>query len=300
MEPLLAPQIDWILAIQQHTTTAVHAFFRVFTDFGGRYYAWMVPALVWCVDRRTGTRALVLLAFTIFLNTALKEWIAQPRPFELDARVISDGEEGFGLPSGHAQLVVVFWGVIAAWLARRWFWVLAVAIMFLMGFSRVYLGVHFPTDVLGGWVLGGLTLWAYVRWRDVAEAWLARLPRPAWVALASGVALLVFDRLLIRDEHFLAAGGAGFLAGAGVAASLAARHLPFLGHGAWWRRALRYPVGMALTLPLLGVMQRLGVPEGPLAAGVVFVDLALYAFWLAFAVPWIFGAIRLGDAARTP
>lgn len=295
MESLLPQQIEWIVALQGGATPPLDAFFRVFTDFGGRHYLWLVPGLLWCVDYRTGLRALVLMALTIFVNTALKEWIADPRPYQLDARVISDGEQGYGLPSGHAQLVVIFWGLIAAWVDRRGFWLLAVGIMLLMGFSRVYLGVHFPSDVLAGWALGALTLWAALRWREPVEAWLARQARPVLLALGVGVALLVFDRLLIRDADLLAAGGAGFLAGAAAAAALAGPGLEFRGHGSWWRRVLRYLLGMALTLVLLGVMRRLGVPAGPAASPVAFVYLALFALWLGGGLPRLFVALRLGD-----
>lgn len=297
MESLLAPQLDWIVALQQHATPALDAFFRAFTGFGGRHYLWLVPAVVWCVDRRTGTRVLALMALTLFLNTAIKEWIAQPRPFALDPRIVSDGEQGYGLPSGHAQLVVIFWGMLAARAGRRDFWSLALAVMFLMGVSRVWLGVHFPSDVLAGWALGGLTLAAALRWRAPIEAWLAGLPRPAVLSGAAGLGLLLLDRLLVADEHLLAAGSAGFLAGTGIGAARARCHLAFEGHGAWWRRLLRYLVGMALTLALLGVMRRIGVPQGVGAAPVVFLDLALFAFWLAFAAPRLFVLLRLGDAA---
>ena len=77
-------------------------------------------------------RVIPIFALTLFVNTTLKEWIAQPRPFEMDPRVVSDGERGYGLPSGHAQLVVVFWGVIASWVAQPWFWAVSIAVMFLI------------------------------------------------------------------------------------------------------------------------------------------------------------------------
>ena len=82
MAELLAQQIEWIVALQQYRTPGLDAFFKTFTDFGGRHYLWLVPALIWCVDFRTGVRVLPVFAFTLFLNTTLKEWIAQPRPFE--------------------------------------------------------------------------------------------------------------------------------------------------------------------------------------------------------------------------
>ena len=61
---------------------------------------------------------------------------------------------GGGLPSGHAQNGLVVWGGLAAWARRPWVWTLAVLIIVLLGLSRVYLGVHYPSDVAAGAALG--------------------------------------------------------------------------------------------------------------------------------------------------
>ena len=53
---------------------------------------------------------------------------------------------------------------------------------------------------------------------------------------------------------------------------------------------------MALTLPLLGVMQRVGLPEGVAAIPVLFVDMATFSIWISFVAPWLFDRLRLGDA----
>jgi len=68
----------------------------------------------------------------------------------------------YSFPSGHAMVSLCFFGVLAATLAaltksraRRFgLWAAAAAVVLLIGFSRVYLGVHYPTDVLGGYALG--------------------------------------------------------------------------------------------------------------------------------------------------
>jgi hypothetical protein len=160
--------------------------------------------------------------------------------------------------------------------------------------------VHFPTDVFAGFALGALSLWAYLRFRAPIEAWLEALPRPAASALAAGLALVLFDRLCIRDDHHLAVGCAGFAAGAGVGTALAARRLDFDGRGAAWKRVLRFVFGAAMTLGLISAQRALGAPDDALAASlVVALDLGVLGFWLTFVMPWAFGRIGLGSSPAT-
>ena len=302
VESILNAGIEQILWLQSFRSPALDRFFEVLTDFGGRHYIFLVAGLIWSVDYRTGVRALSLLAFTLFVNTTLKEWIAQPRPFQVDERVWSDGEQGYGLPSGHAQLVVVFWGTIAAWVERPWFWATAVAIMFFMGLSRIYLGVHFPTDVVGGWALGAATLWAALRYRDAIEGWLQALPGgvPAALALAAGLFVFLFDALFVQDHDHLNQGVAGMIAGGGAGAAIALERFSFEGGGAWWKRVLRYVVGIGPLLYLVRVLQDLGAPDGPLRGVVIALDLSLLGLWLTLLAPWIFELLRIGSSRSDP
>ena len=98
------------------------------------------------------------------LVLALKSAFALPRP--VGHRLIT--ESGYGFPSGHSVTAFVLAGSLI-WFCftlteRRWLRVLACALgalwVILVGFSRVYLGVHVTTDVLGGWLVGAATLCA--------------------------------------------------------------------------------------------------------------------------------------------
>jgi len=68
---------------------------------------------------------------------------------------------GGGLPSGHTQGAVVVWGYLVSQFRRRTLWILAGFLMIGIPLSRLYLGVHFPTDLLGGYILGALCLTIY-------------------------------------------------------------------------------------------------------------------------------------------
>lgn len=97
-----------------------------------------------------------------FLVFELKEVFLRERPLG----IASVEESDFSFPSGHAMMAIAFWGFLAYFLAKRvksrlWkiFTVTIVVILaFAISISRVYLGVHWPTDILGSWMLGGVWL----------------------------------------------------------------------------------------------------------------------------------------------
>ena len=114
----------------------------------------------------------VIGAITIGLaslgNGALKDLIARARPELLEPIV---EERGFSFPSGHSALGMVAWGIFAVlvWRSRlplgvrRGIVAAMGVVIFLVGLSRVWLGVHYPTDVLAGWTAGAVIVLLFAR-----------------------------------------------------------------------------------------------------------------------------------------
>ena len=128
-----------------------------------------IPLLVslvcyWSVCKRTGLYLMFACNVSDWLNGVLKLWCSVYRPWVRDARLIPvkgalSGASGYSFPSGHSSKAAAFYGGLAWQLRRRKAWmILCLLAVPLVMFSRNYLGVHTPQDVLVGMAVGGLTL----------------------------------------------------------------------------------------------------------------------------------------------
>jgi hypothetical protein len=297
MDTVMAWGIDFILRVQSMRTPGSDTFFRAVTQLGGMGHLWIVPALVWSLSYRMGARVLLAMLVSAGINFGLKDLFSQPRPFELDPRIGPDRELGYGIPSGHAQHTAVEWALVAAWVRQPWCTAAAGVLIFLIGFSRVYLGVHFPSDVIAGWGMAAVLVWMQLRHGAALESTLAGMGTLRQIALAGSVsALFVLIYILLpKTTWLIGTGGLFFGAASGVA--LCSRWLRAPEGGAWWQRLLRYALGM---VPLLLWLRLAGgwVPEvhdGTYFA-IIYLNCAVAGLWITAGAPAAFQALRLTPA----
>lgn len=292
MEKILDWGVQVILWFQQFSP-ALDLPFKVFTFMGEeQFFLLILPLIYWCLDRRNGARLVVLFLFSAYVNAVAKRLGGQPRPFAYDARVrmlYPAGGEGF--PSGHTQAAVVVWGYLASRFRRTWLWVLAGLLILFIPLSRVYLGVHFPHDLLGGYLLGAVLLLLYLWLEPGVEEWL-KAKGLAWqLGLAIGIPLLLM--LLFLTEDGVTEGAT--LMGMSVGFVLERRWVGFDSGGIWWKRALRFLLGVAV---LFGLWMGLRVAFGSLEPALLFrfVRYGLVGLWGAVGAPWAFVRLRLAGS----
>ncbi|MCX6079695.1 MAG: phosphatase PAP2 family protein [Chloroflexi bacterium] len=159
------------------------------------FFLLILPILYWCVDANLGLRMGIIILFSGGINEILKLSLHGPRPYWFSTLVKAyAAETSFGVPSGHAQIAASMWGMAAVMIKRPWASILAVFIILMIGLSRLYLGVHFPHDVLLGWAIGTLILWVFVKWWDAVSAWAKKksLGQQVGLAFALSMLMLVF------------------------------------------------------------------------------------------------------------
>ncbi len=152
-----------------------------YTTLGNGGLLWIVLSLAllcWRPTRRVGAASLLALAIGFLCtNVAVKPLIQRPRPYtavEGLVPLLTSGDPN-SFPSGHTCAAFACCVTWARFAARRWVKVLCLILAVLMGFSRLYVGVHFPSDVIAGCVVGCLcALLAWTVQRKAENVWRGR------------------------------------------------------------------------------------------------------------------------------
>lgn len=296
---------------------------RFFTFIGTQeFFLLFLPTLYWSIDSRLGLRVGFILLTGSMFNGLVKMSLAGPRPYWVSDKVRAFTlESSFGVPSNHAEAATGVWGTIAAHMRRAWVWAAAIAVIFLIGFSRIYLGVHFLHDVLLGWALGGLTLWAFTAWWERVSAWVKSLGFPKQVALAFGVsmAFVLAAGLIVRanagytlPEEWIRnierAGGAvpqpfsmsgpltqaGLLFGLSFGLAWMERRGGFRASGPLTNRVLCYVIGLlGLAILWFGLGEVLPRGDGLGPYVLRYLRYALVGAWVTGGAPWLFFRFNL-------
>lgn len=141
------------------------SFFALVTHIGEEtFFLALAITFFWCINKRHGYFIFITGLVGTMLNQILKLIFRVPRPWIIDPeyKIIESAREkaaGYSFPSGHTQNIAGTFGAIAAHQPKKWKTVLCVVIIGLVAFSRFYLGVHSPIDIIASLILAlGLIL----------------------------------------------------------------------------------------------------------------------------------------------
>ena len=322
--------LEIVLFIQRTFGEWIGAPSRILSFIGDEeFFLLILPIIYWCINSALGLRVGFILLLSNGINGILKLTFSTPRPFFYSAEVRPlTFESSFGLPSGHAQNAAAVWGVIAAFFARMWVWIVLVMLIILIGLSRISVGVHFPIDVVTGWLVGFTLLWLVLRLEKPVLTWLKNRPVTIRLltAFLASLAIIFFGLLaksiaieeipatwianaaqafpdepqinpLSLDGLFTSAGTIFGLAGGAI---LLYAYSGFDVGGPWWKRVARYPIGLVGVILFYFVLGAI-FPRGDdtLAYALRYLRYFLVGIWVSAGAPLVFFFLRLASPRQT-
>ena len=181
LESIRNPVFDW--------------FFSLITHLGEETFFLVIAILFfWCINKREGYFILITGLVGTVVNQMAKLIFRIPRPWVLDPDfdIIEAAREeatGYSFPSGHTQNIAGTYGAIAAYKPKKWKTILCTTLIVLVAFSRMYLGVHTPLDVITSLVVALLLVLALRPLFATEERFKKAMP---WIVVGSVVISLCF------------------------------------------------------------------------------------------------------------
>lgn len=309
MNPIYGAGIDVIEAIQSALAPQMDLFFKVVAFFGDiEFYIFAVAIIYWAWGKRRGVTLFLLLMGQGVVVSGVKVAAVQPRPYWFGEVEGIGTRTSYGLPSGHAAGSLTFFGWLALEVRRWWMWTIAAIAVILIAFSRLYLGVHFPQDLLAGWAIALVALAVVPRlvdrywdkWKGASPGFLvatgllgAAASIATWACAWAIASLQANDPAWARFAHgarspesFIVFAAAFFGASCGW---IAARHWTSerLG-GPWWRRLLGLAGGCVIVAVVVVVFEfAKPADEGMVRHVVSFVQMGLASATIIAGVPWL-------------
>lgn len=219
----------------------------------------------WCLNKKWGYRFMIIGLSGSILNQLLKAIFLIPRPWVLDPTftIVESAREaatGYSFPSGHTQSAATVFGTLAAWIGKTWITVGCILLIALVGFSRMYLGVHTPLDVGVSFITGAMTVLGFLYLFHRAEGSRKGKIGIGLIALILALALLAYVSFAPVTERNIAEFDAhgvenawkllGTLSGMLLAWWVDDRYTHFETKAVWWAQIGKLLIGLGLVMAI--------------------------------------------------
>lgn len=236
----------------------------------GEETAFLALALIffWCVDKRKGYLLMAVGFLGTIANQFMKLLFRVPRPWVLDENftILEQAREaagGYSFPSGHTQFAVGTFGSVCATTEKGWLKVICVTLAILVGFSRMYIGVHTPQDVLVAAAMAMILV--LVLKKVIMEGGDSAMKILIAFLLMAALGLLAYVELCISprevDAHNLESGMKnaytmlGCLVGVAVVYLVDSKYLDFSTKAVWWAQILKTVLGLGVVILVKEVLR---------------------------------------------
>ena len=289
---MFAFELEFLKWLEGLRTSFLNVFFEGITLLGEETLIILLVVALWfAVDKKLAQQVFFVTATSLSVNGIIKNFAQVPRPFTKGISCVRvDTATGYSFPSGHTQGFATWSSFFAIKVKKIWLSVLVGVLITLVAVSRLYLGAHYPSDVIVAVVLGvslsAFGNYLFVKVKDTKKIYLGTfLIMTPFIAYFLYVADPLFADLF---KTF------GMIGGMVVVSFLDEKTEPLSYEVAWWKKVIRIVLGVVIAVALKEVIKRMNVFEVmPIS---LFIDAIRY-FVVVMAVgvlcPLLFKKIKL-------
>lgn len=278
--------IEILKYIQSFSNPFLDSFFELVTMLGENiFFIAVIAVFYWCFNKTFGYKLAFVYLTSGAFNTIIKEIVKFPRPIGYEgirsSRIKTAG--GYSFPSGHTQQASSLFITLMMEFRKKWLYIIGVLGMLFVGLSRMYLGVHWPTDVIGGLMIGILWTITVVKIFD----WSKDREDPALLGVL--VIPMMICLLLIKTATYYKAVGALTAMWAGYL--IEDKYIHYVTKAVWWKQLIKLVVGF-LGIILIRVYIKMLLP---LSIYSDFFRYALMGLWMTLLSPIVYRICKIEE-----
>jgi len=254
-------------------------FFQIVTMTGEEYFYILAAAVIfWCVNKKFGYKLGFALLTSAIVNIALKDIINATRPIGVPGvrSLRIETATGASFPSGHTQGATTFWASCIIHVKKKWIYLVGILAILLVGYSRLYLGVHYPIDVIGGILIA--IIWTFIS-NYIFE--YAQSTKKTWVLMVIIVPMLI-GMIFLREKSYYTI--VGTVLGFYVGYIIESKYVQYDVRNTKVKQIIKLVFGIGILITLKGTL------KGMLPVN-IFSDLLRYfviGLWITVGAPLIF------------
>lgn len=277
--------MEIIKFLQTFSNPLLDKFFELVTMFGEEsIYIIFLGIVYWCIDKKFGYKFACVFLFSSVANCGVKNIIKAPRPIGIEGirSLRVETATGYSFPSGHTQFATTFWTSLTLRYKKIMLYLIGALSVILVGISRMYLGVHWPKDVIAGVIFGiictiaGSIIFDYSQKANNKSIFLI-------VIIPSIIGLLFFggSEDYIKSTAVLISFFVGYV--------LEDKYIKFNEQSSHGKQLLKFLIGILGILVIMVLVKKL-LPDNGLG---YFIRYFMIGIWTTVCAPLLFRVLKL-------